>query len=634
MPVQIIDTLKPKNNGVFPIVEAADVSVGDARLNEALSRKMDTSELLEINAAINAKASTADVDAETANLQEQINNLVTPVTQDAEVENARVGSDGTSYETLKERLDTENENIDETFQRYFGETEDLTNVLTLGAIVTNVDPVVLTPVQPPTIGTDYRYAVISCEEGDVFRLIGTGASAYRMWTFIDSSNHVLTQADAMKDWEISKTVTIKAPENAVKLIVNFRTYYVRAKVYKIGAGVFSEALADVDSEISAIDSKMDMLLEDAKSMFKDGEITSGYYVKANTGELVESSNWNTSDYIDVRNTEYIYVNGVQQAAYYNSEHEYAGNFGSISEVITTETRFDIPPGCAFIRFSLSNAQLPTAYYRMQNNGYAYAFDVNNCVYVGATRQFKTLRSGIAEAIKNRGTTVYVDAGTYDLTSEFAAEISEDRASQYGIMLDNDVHIIFSSGAKVTAIYTGSSQNVETYFAPFWSTNGDFTLENLDIESKNTRYCVHDEAGGSSGSYNHRYINCKMKHDNSTSGISGGGYLQCIGGGLGKNGYIDIVGCTFWTKRGESNTAPAVSYHNNSAASSKSNINIRDCYFEDKSTVRVTYYGTSTLVSSAIVCNCSLGAEPYIQHEAGSTGPENMELVTYLNEIRE
>lgn len=631
MAVNVIDTLKPKNGGSFPVVEAVDVAVDSLNLVQALGNKADASAVEDVETMMTLKASTADVQTATTNLQNQINELVTPVTQDAEVQNARVGANGQSYETLKGRLDAENEAMDERVGMYFGESENLSGLLATGAINTQTSPVNLTPTTPTS---DYRYAVVSCTAGDVFRIIGTGANNYRMWTFIDSSNNIITQSAGMSDWEVSKDETVTAPEGAAKLIVNFRTAFVSAKVYKIGSGIFYDVITEVDGKIDGIDSKMDMLIEEAKLLFKDGTITSGYYVKASTGELTESSGWNASDYIDVRDSRYIYVKGVQQSAYYNSEKEYIGNFGNISENVTTETRFDIPSGCAFIRFSVSNAQLPTAYYKTENSGYTYAFDVNKVIRIGAGREFTTLRAGIAEAVKYRSSKVYVDAGTYDLTTEFAAEITADRTSQYGIFLDNDVHIIFSSGAKVTAIYTGSSTNVETYFAPFFSINGDFTLENLDIESKNTRYCVHDEAGGSSGSYNHRYINCKMKHDNSTSGISGGGYLQCIGGGLGKNGYIEIVGCTFWTKRGESSTAPAVSYHNNSAASSKSNINIRDCYFEDKSTVRVTYYGTSTLVSSAIVCNCSLGAAPYIQHEAGSTGPENMKLVTYLNEIRE
>lgn len=108
MPVNIIDTLKPKNNGTFPVVEAVDVAVtSTVRLPEALAAKADATDLAATDAAVAAKANADDVVASTANLQAQINQIITPVTQDAEVQNARVDSNGESHTTLKERLDYE-----------------------------------------------------------------------------------------------------------------------------------------------------------------------------------------------------------------------------------------------------------------------------------------------------------------------------------------------------------------------------------------------------------------------------------------------------------------------------------------------------------------------------------------------
>lgn len=173
MAVHVIDTIKPKNNGTFPVVEAVDVKVTNSkRLDAALNDKANQSDLAALQTTVSGKASQADLTAlsetvsgkasqsdltalsntvdtkasaadlttlsETvstkaaasdlattnatvatkadasalitaaANLQTQIDNIITPVTQDAEVQNARVGADGTSYQTLKARLDTEN----------------------------------------------------------------------------------------------------------------------------------------------------------------------------------------------------------------------------------------------------------------------------------------------------------------------------------------------------------------------------------------------------------------------------------------------------------------------------------------------------------------------------------------------
>lgn len=122
MPVWVIDTLKPKNRLDFPAVEAVDVAVeGYLNLADAVTHFATQSALAELTAAINGKADTADLTAATTSLQNQINNLITPVTQDAEVQNARIGADGTSYQTLKARLDAENA---KAFQ-FRGELSDL-----------------------------------------------------------------------------------------------------------------------------------------------------------------------------------------------------------------------------------------------------------------------------------------------------------------------------------------------------------------------------------------------------------------------------------------------------------------------------------------------------------------------------
>ena len=105
MPVYVIGTLKPKNNGKFPVAEAVDIKVtDDLRLDEALENKADLST---VNFALGGKADNSDIDS----LQEQINQIITPVTQEAEVQNARVDTNGVTHDTLKSRLDYENSNI-------------------------------------------------------------------------------------------------------------------------------------------------------------------------------------------------------------------------------------------------------------------------------------------------------------------------------------------------------------------------------------------------------------------------------------------------------------------------------------------------------------------------------------------
>jgi len=112
MSVKIIDTLKPKNNGSFPIVEAVDVAVSEElRLPAALAAKADVSDLAAIGEDVAGKANASDVATATANLQGQIDQIEISATAEAvvapEVAGARVNSDGVSFGTLKARCDSD-----------------------------------------------------------------------------------------------------------------------------------------------------------------------------------------------------------------------------------------------------------------------------------------------------------------------------------------------------------------------------------------------------------------------------------------------------------------------------------------------------------------------------------------------
>lgn len=150
-----------------------------------------------------------------------------------------------------------------------------------------------------------------------------------------------------------------------------------------------------------------------QQLFNGSGITSGYYVKSTTGDLVEASGWNASGFIDVRETDYIIVQGIQQSAYYNEQKEYLGNFGSITDVITTETQFEIPSGASFIRCSISNGRLPTAYYKVPNG--SYNFQVGGNFYAepvlfaqGCTDGFSIDLNGVEFSTSGLTGNIYID----------------------------------------------------------------------------------------------------------------------------------------------------------------------------------------------------------------------------------
>lgn len=251
------------------------------------------------------------------------------------------------------------------------------------------------------------------------------------------------------------------------------------------------------------------------------------------------------------------------------------------------------------------------------------------------KDFSTLK-GALDYVNSHGNiqfTVYVEKGTYNLIEEFGDDYFTNLGpiGRSGLILNNNVHLIFSSDSKVVCHYTGNNDNVKKYFSPFNTDAGTqrgFILENLTLECSNVRYCMHDETNGQAQFYKNEYKNCNMQIDNSTNVQ---GFPVCIGGGLGADSEIIIKDCIFKSIHGD-NSTDIVSYHNCSG-DGKSTIVISGCYFYDKDTVRCSWYGTTTKISKMIVSNCSLGAEPITRAESSSYNTVNVEILAFNNDIR-
>lgn len=252
-------------------------------------------------------------------------------------------------------------------------------------------------------------------------------------------------------------------------------------------------------------------------------------------------------------------------------------------------------------------------------------DIKREFHVGTGQQFTRLRDGISEACKHKDSKLYVHPGTYDLSQEFATEISAQGSSAIGNYLSNGIHIIFESGAYVTALFPTSNSFIDAYFNPFYGK--DFTLEGLVIEASNCRYCVHDEQAAGNYYYHNIIKNCQMKMTaNGTTGTHG----QCIGGGLGKHGYIEITGGRYETYATDT---PCISYHNGGLEGMDSKIFIRDVYCDGTDgNIEMYNHGPSTVKTQVYISGCSLKSN--IDLPAPSSGdPVNMEITEWNNTIR-
>lgn len=234
------------------------------------------------------------------------------------------------------------------------------------------------------------------------------------------------------------------------------------------------------------------------------------------------------------------------------------------------------------------------------------------------------------------TIFYIGSGTYDIEEEYK-ELHGENFDHYieinnhaGITLKNRVHLIFSSQAKVVFNYEGNNSVVNSIFSPFNAGPYGFTIENLNLEAKNCRYCIHDERATNADAYKNHYIGCHLYLDNSNN--PNWDSKQCIGGGLGKNGYITIEDCVF-----ESYTASdgIVSYHNSSAEGAKSNVIVKNCYFKNGTTFRASWYGDSDEITEFLVCGCSLGSNIVTRAETsdGSSPKNNIHVLEFNNVVR-
>ena len=267
----------------------------------------------------------------------------------------------------------------------------------------------------------------------------------------------------------------------------------------------------------------------------------------------------------------------------------------------------------------------------ESTGSSYDDTIIEC---GSNKQYTTLRSAIAAAVQKNGSHVKVYPGTYDLTQEFATEIANHTA--YGIELGNDVYVEFMAGSYVTAIFDDSDSWFYFNFQPFYSAgNSSFTLDGLNIKAQNTRYCVHDEHGGQ-GVYHHTYKNCIMHYTNTYSSPY---YVQCIGGGLGQNGYISIEGGMYTSEPTyaysgqtiDSSTQP-ITYHNGNNANALSKIFIKDVYLTGKGHFRFGDYGPSTNKTPVLITGCRMGMPTTHAFENQEFSVVNFEITEWNNDV--
>lgn len=130
---ELVTQISTNTTAISGKASAADL----ATTNAAVATKASQSDLTALSAEVDTKADESDLTTATANLQSQIDAIVTPATQDAEVQNARVDAEGVSHTTLKERIDSTETKLNTDIAKLRDDTYNSDNLLLNAIIVKN-----------------------------------------------------------------------------------------------------------------------------------------------------------------------------------------------------------------------------------------------------------------------------------------------------------------------------------------------------------------------------------------------------------------------------------------------------------------------------------------------------------------
>ena len=204
----------------------------------------------------------------------------------------------------------------------------------------------------------------------------------------------------------------------------------------------------------------------------------------------------------------------------------------------------------------------------------------NKIVIGssASADYSSLVSGFQAAANQGNCDVYIEDGTYDVSSQIGSIGT-------GLVLGKNNKYFFSSNSKVVCNYTGDDETILTENSIFKSNmnDGDFELHNLTAEASRIRYIVHDENGSEQAQHisRHIYYGCKFTFDNTNNPYKDT-YFHCIGGGLGSATEIVIDSCIFNSVYVPNGKADA-QYHGNwasttAAQNGKANLIVKNSYF--------------------------------------------------------
>lgn len=206
---------------------------------------------------------------------------------------------------------------------------------------------------------------------------------------------------------------------------------------------------------------------------------------------------------------------------------------------------------------------------------------------------------MVNAYKTKNCDVVFERGIYNFGTAIATVKTD-----YNLSGNNEIPIgngcrYFFNGATLNAVMDLSTLGTDFYCNLLGVQNAvsDFELHDGILMATDTRYVVHDDAAAKEGTYKHLYQNMQLIY---TTNLRTEAIRKCVGGGTGRSGAIEMVGCKFVTD----GTDSCVSFHGNATdyAGAEFMLNVRDCWISNSlragelsanQTARLFYTGNSS-----------------------------------------
>ena len=222
------------------------------------------------------------------------------------------------------------------------------------------------------------------------------------------------------------------------------------------------------------------------------------------------------------------------------------------------------------------------------------------ITIGPNGDFKTIKDGFKYAFENDLTAI-IEPGVYDLVSEGISGI--------GYIAPKEVY-----GYGVTLLCNLEEENWLLSPINISPNSKGSKIYGLTIICSNCRYCIHDDMGGQLIEthipfYHNVYKDLLLIHNSVITSVLKA--PQCIGGGFGDYGYIEIDNCVF-----DSKIYADVSYHSKSWNPQTPQTNdcvliCKDSVF--KSTFSISAIGDDTsYMNKVYISNCLMKSLPDVR----------------------